>query len=783
MTIVAVLSDHPPSPPPFAGPSQPWTRHPSRPHFLPPSSASPSSLTLIADTLELAREYRDLVDALARAEAEYGRAQLVAVRKFEGKLDALAGPLHRGFEGSLHAALRAHLEHNKTVAGLHQKHQAALAGQLVNPLAQLERRGAESHRRLAQWSRDVRARWDDALHRVDKAKRKYHAAVDATQQAAAKRAQAAAEGKDHEAKAERAVLAAEREGGDRKRAYVVALAGDGQGGLTRVAEEGGGKDGWGEEAKALYTHLHGTLASLFHVHAGEDASHLGLLSKILERAKQGYAEVSADADCAAYLALQASARPSLDSEGRASSSVHIHADVQPNGASESPVRLRDRRKSSGRPATLDALRYPAFEAPPTLRDDTQTLDLTLEARDWLVNRWVASKAALAEVEGKEGDGGLLAVKEAGLEHLKELCVTYGADRGLGDPDEIWEQRLAALRELGPQHVAAAIARAEMACIENVLDCDPAPESPHELAERSFPTPSPCSVCALTIWSPLTPELYCKTCAATLHRRCALYVDPECTGARMRNRRTSGSGPGSGSAPSRNPLRRGLTNGANRLLRRSSVFAHSPHGPVEEGTPDGSTPEPVNATLPLRDDEIHISPFLPVSDLDRPAVADAMAAAADTSDVGDRDVGGGRGAYARVVHSYDATSEAELSVCRGEVVHVVEPDLDGLGWVRVSRGMDGGDTGLVPLSYLGIVGFSTPPLDGGGGRFVVATYDFPPPSHPPGPGEARVARGAIYELSDAGMAFSPDWCELVVADPAAHGVRVRGFVPKTYVREV
>jgi hypothetical protein len=64
---------------------------------------------------------------------------------------------------------------------------------------------------------------------------------------------------------------------------------------------------------------------------------------------------------------------------------------------------------------------------------------------------------------------------------------------------------------------------------------------------------------------------------------------------------------------------------------------------------------------------------------------------------------------------------------------------------------------------------------------MATFDFPPPNHSLGAGQACIRKHQLYELSDEGHEFDSDWTELVVPDGS--GVRLRGIVPKTYVKSI
>lgn len=310
---------------------------------------------------------------------------------------------------------------------------------------------------------------------------------------------------------------------------------------------------------------------------------------------------------------------------------------------------------------------------------------------------------------------------------------------------LWEKRIDLRREIGVVARRAAVARAEMKCLEAVLGPMPAPELAHDLKERQFATPSTCDACKEKLWSPIKSELACRVCGIALHRHCELHVDPECTGLKSRRR-------------SQGRIRRSFTSHALKL-RRGTVY-EAPHGGPQE-----CRATPLLARVePLRDEELHISPFVTAPEEDRRAIVEALNAKAPTVSL------------ARVRFPYSATAIGELTVSAGEVLRVLEPDLDGSGWIKVRRGIETGAEGLVPEAYLGMVGSSTPPVDGGG-RFVAALFDFPPAGHILGVNEASIGRFEIYELSTEGMAYDDLWCELLVPGDK------KGAVPKTYVMAI
>lgn len=427
-----------------------WTHDARRPYFLPPVSATPSALSLISDTLAVAREYRDFVDALGKLDAEYGRSLTTILRKFEVKLDSVLLP-HPGSrkppESTLVMAMRTHLQEVHTVASLHTKRANVVSDQLIRPLNKMERRIGETSRRLGSWSKEVRNRWDSGRERVETARARYHASVRDHEAAVVRFRNCPAPGSGGQTNTDWVKLekaAAELEGlrADRKRAYIVALAGEGlDGGVGRDLIEGGGDWGWGEEARALYGHIEFTLLDLVKHHAREDRSHNALLAHVYERAEKCYDPVSIAADQNVFLDWNVTERPAID---RTQSLDSIDAAPQETAlptppdsehcgswVSSSPSKTRPplslltplspARMSSAQfadglssPLTLSSRGdHPTFAAmrfvpPSTAKDDVPTLATDKRAdRTWLINRWMQSAAVVRELEGQDGLPGSL----------------------------------------------------------------------------------------------------------------------------------------------------------------------------------------------------------------------------------------------------------------------------------------------------------------------------------------------------------------------------------------
>ncbi|KAK4687549.1 hypothetical protein P7C73_g2558, partial [Tremellales sp. Uapishka_1] len=159
----------------------PWVQSPHHPYFLPPATSAPPPMVLLGDTLELAKEYREFVEGIAKLHDGFGKSLTAAVKKFETKLiittTGQPGVIQQKPTSTLHSALLHHMSSLQTLAARHLKYAADMTDQLVDPLNVLERKEGEVVRKMGTWAREIGTRWDSGLGVVEKkAKEKYHAA-------------------------------------------------------------------------------------------------------------------------------------------------------------------------------------------------------------------------------------------------------------------------------------------------------------------------------------------------------------------------------------------------------------------------------------------------------------------------------------------------------------------------------------------------------------------------------------------------------------------------------
>ncbi|KAF9499043.1 hypothetical protein BDN71DRAFT_1480868 [Pleurotus eryngii] len=127
--------------------------------------------------------------------------------------------------------------------------------------------------------------------------------------------------------------------------------------------------------------------------------------------------------------------------------------------------------------------------------------------------------------------------------------------------------------------------------------------------------------------------------------------------------------------------------------------------------------------------------------------------------------------ARVQFDFVATSEFELGVTDGLLVHVLEPD-DGSGWVKVANA--NGQSGLVPASYIEAIGDEPqPPPDIDHWAVVRAIYAYVAQ----GADEISIKEGEQIELTSGpagGQFYGDGWWE------GLDGQGRKGIFPSNYV---
>ncbi|CAE6398076.1 unnamed protein product [Rhizoctonia solani] len=353
--------------------------------------------------------------------------------------------------------------------------------------------------------------------------------------------------------------------------------------------------------------------------------------------------------------------------------------------------------------------------------DTPEVVTEPEPKILLQNKLQRARQKLVEIVPQIED------KSRDVARLNKLVASYEANPALGNYDEVWENLLEASHQLTDLELIRVGYQAEMQVISSALGGDEGARKPHEFKSTSFSIPAPCGYCKTNIWGLSKPGKTCRNCGISVHTRCELKMPAEC-----------------GIAPELSPSK------ANSLARASSINSVAPSvSSVASATsPIGGNPPRTNV-------------------LSRPMPPAASAPPASNSPT-----------KAKVLYSYAATSEFEVSITEGTTIQVVEPD-DGSGWVKVVN--EQGVEGLVPATYIEVV---TPALNkrrapppptrsAPAAKLVKALYSY----EAQGDDELSLKEGTTYELTPNGENAGDGWWEGVDSSGK------KGIFPSNYVERV
>lgn len=225
---------------------------------------------------------------------------------------------------------------------------------------------------------------------------------------------------------------------------------------------------------------------------------------------------------------------------------------------------------------------------------------------------------------------------------------------------------------------------------------------HNFRPETFKIPTNCDHCGDRIWGLSAKGLDCQVCGYTCHKQCELKVPPECPGEQSKEERkklkierqasakavpaTINGAPslhGSG-VPSRDRSSTMDTLSSGHASRTENLAsAHPPDQDLTAETGRQSPPAEGKPAASLRHRVLAPPPARYTSEDPSDELTSANTASPTAEPQG------------RMLYSFQATNEGEVSVSEGSHVSIVEHD-DGSGWTAVKSGHE---TGLVPTSYL------------------------------------------------------------------------------------
>ncbi|KAG5986284.1 hypothetical protein E4U54_005507, partial [Claviceps lovelessii] len=352
-----------------------------------------------------------------------------------------------------------------------------------------------------------------------------------------------------------------------------------------------------------------------------------------------------------------------------------------------------------------------FEPSPVWHDDaTMVVDET--AKIYLRNVLSKSKAQLGDLR-REVDK-----KRRDLEAVKKLRVSIRDGTEKKDELEVVRSLFAVQEDLHSVDRQRLTAEVETGTITAVVGDVTLGAKNHNFKGQTFKIPTNCDLCGERIWGLSAKGFDCRDCGYTCHGKCEMKVPADC--------------PGEQSKEERKKLKAERQEAANRLivrdlaapahiaelpnLSRSNTMTSLSSRSARRSVSGQATPADLNpvdeSPPPVPGGKPSISPSAGGATTTTTrkrmvapppmAYASELAGGGVTNGSSDKDEKRGK-----MLYSFDAGGDGELTVSEGREVILLEPD-DGSGWIKVRAGYK---EGIVPASYVEFTASSAPPAPG------------------------------------------------------------------------
>ncbi|KAF3160068.1 hypothetical protein TWF225_007925 [Orbilia oligospora] len=338
-----------------------------------------------------------------------------------------------------------------------------------------------------------------------------------------------------------------------------------------------------------------------------------------------------------------------------------------------------------------------FFEPSPIWHDTDDIVVDEAARVWLQNKIAKSQTGLisyrTEVEKRRKDVESMQVKREKARGSSESQ----AGRTTAEEMDILRNLLNGQEELAAVNSKRVALETEVDTVRQACgDIDKNAHS-HKFKSTSFKIPTSCDLCHEKIWGLSAKGMTCKDCGFNCHAKCEMRVAANCPGPLDKTAKKAlkdvrqNRGSVSIDKLSELPASNGSSIGVNRSNTVTSVSTNSTATVERSGTVKSTATTSTAATSTAPSASSSKPPARRV--LAPPPAAYIAELPADEA-VPD-------GPKAKMLYSYTAGGDGEISVGEGKEVIIVQPD-DG-GWTKVRNGTV---TGLVPTTYVETLGSSS-----------------------------------------------------------------------------
>lgn len=336
-----------------------------------------------------------------------------------------------------------------------------------------------------------------------------------------------------------------------------------------------------------------------------------------------------------------------------------------------------------------------FEPSPVWHDEpTMVVDET--AKIYLRNVLNKSKSSLGELK-REVDKKRREVE--GAQRVKQR-VREGQDKS--DEVTVVAAMFALQEQLHAVDRKKITAEVETSTITAVVGDVTLGAKNHNFKAQTFKIPTNCDLCGERIWGLSAKGFDCRDCGYTCHSKCEMKVPAECPGESSKEERKKlkqqrqeaansllSPGPASSDKVAELPVL-SRTNTTNSISSGYAASAQrsmtSPMSPTEEESPP-AVPTSTRPTSTMGSGSVRKNRV--IAPPPSAYISELPGSAPNGSGAGHQEE------KAKMLFTFEANGEEELSVPEGRELVVLEPD-SGSGWTKVRAGYK---EGIVPTSYL------------------------------------------------------------------------------------
>ncbi|EME50023.1 hypothetical protein DOTSEDRAFT_68772 [Dothistroma septosporum NZE10] len=338
-----------------------------------------------------------------------------------------------------------------------------------------------------------------------------------------------------------------------------------------------------------------------------------------------------------------------------------------------------------------------FEPSPVwLDDDVMASDS--QSKTFLMNILSKSKSSLSPLR-KECEAKRKEVEAA--KHVRQL-IREGKDKR--DEVDVVRSQFHNQEVLHDAERRRVTAEVEVSTITSAVGDVSVGARNHSFKNQTYKIPTSCDLCGDRLWGLNAKGMSCEECGFTCHTKCELKVSADCPGELNKEQKKAIKAERQAAAQAQTaappPASNGHGNGNGNVDRTASLQRSDTIGSMNTLSSGyaASANRSVSGTVVRTSEESHATvPTTASPSASAPGRHRVMAPPPTSYVKPNGDASAPEEQKGKMLYSYHANGDGEISISEGQEFTIVEPD-DGAGWIKIKPSSFGVSAGLVPSSY-------------------------------------------------------------------------------------